>query len=160
MHVIVLSCTHYMETYMFFCKRVHESTITCMFPCITPVSVHFWPPLEKGPLSRNRNCSYMAVLVDITATNTALTNGFMMSTNGFYTRRFTNLLHYPPWYATLQKYKVICCWTIYHDWFLTYHWWNHQSHPMLLEQCLYRADGTVHIMDQFPLGVKNEHWLE
>ncbi len=49
MHVIVLSCTHYMETYMFFCKCVHESTITCMFPCITPVSAHFWPPLEKGP---------------------------------------------------------------------------------------------------------------
>ncbi len=23
----------------------------CMFPCITPVSAHFWPPLEKGPLS-------------------------------------------------------------------------------------------------------------
>ncbi len=21
-----------------------------MFPCITPVSAHFWPPLEKGPL--------------------------------------------------------------------------------------------------------------
>ncbi len=26
---------------MFFCKCVHESTITCMFPCITPVSAHF-----------------------------------------------------------------------------------------------------------------------
>ncbi len=49
-HVIVLSCTHYMETYMFLCKCVHESTVTCMFPCITPVSAHFWPPLEKGPL--------------------------------------------------------------------------------------------------------------
>ncbi len=35
---------------MFFCKCVHESTITCMFPCITPVSAHCWPPLEKGPL--------------------------------------------------------------------------------------------------------------
>ncbi len=23
-----------------------------MFPCITPVSAHFWPPLEKGPLER------------------------------------------------------------------------------------------------------------
>ncbi len=50
MHVIVLSCTHYMETYKFFCKCVHESTISCMFPCISPVSAHFWPPLEKGPL--------------------------------------------------------------------------------------------------------------
>ncbi len=37
MHVIVLSCTYYMEIYMFFCKCVHESAITCMFPC-TPVS--------------------------------------------------------------------------------------------------------------------------
>ncbi len=36
---------------MFFCICVHESTITCMFPCITPVSAHFWPPLEKGPLA-------------------------------------------------------------------------------------------------------------
>ncbi len=50
MHVIVLSCAHYVETYMFFCKCVHESTVTCTFPCITPVSAHFWPPLEKGPL--------------------------------------------------------------------------------------------------------------
>ncbi len=32
---------------------VHESTITCMFPCITTVSAHFWPPLEKGLLKRN-----------------------------------------------------------------------------------------------------------
>ncbi len=43
---------------MFFCKCVHESTITCMFPCITPVSAHFWPPLEKGqltPLSARSN---------------------------------------------------------------------------------------------------------
>ncbi len=41
---------------MFFCKCVHESTITCMFPCITPVSVHFWPPLEKGPFGTFRSC--------------------------------------------------------------------------------------------------------
>ncbi len=50
MDVIVLSCTYYMETYMFFCKRVHETTITCMFPCITPVSAHFWPPTGKGSI--------------------------------------------------------------------------------------------------------------
>ncbi len=31
---------------MFFCKCVHESTITCMFPCITQVSA---PSMEKGP---------------------------------------------------------------------------------------------------------------
>ncbi len=23
--------------------------VVCMFPCITPVSAHFWPQLEKGP---------------------------------------------------------------------------------------------------------------
>ncbi len=39
--------THYMETYMFFCKRVHKSTITCMFPCITPVSAHFDPHWKR-----------------------------------------------------------------------------------------------------------------
>ncbi len=47
---------------MFFCKCVHESTITCMFPCITPVSAHFWPPLEKGPLFcyAIKNCSMVS----------------------------------------------------------------------------------------------------
>ncbi len=34
---------------------VHESTITCMFPCITPVNAHFCPPLEKGPLRNATN---------------------------------------------------------------------------------------------------------
>ncbi len=28
-------------------------TITCRFPCITLVSAHFWPPLEKGPLTED-----------------------------------------------------------------------------------------------------------
>ncbi len=32
---------------MFLCKCVHESTITCMFPCITPVSAHFWPHWKR-----------------------------------------------------------------------------------------------------------------
>ncbi len=32
---------------MFFCKCVHESTITCMFPCIAPVSAHFRPHRKR-----------------------------------------------------------------------------------------------------------------
>ncbi len=30
-----------------------------MFPCITPVSAHFWPPLEKGPFDLHMYmCTY------------------------------------------------------------------------------------------------------
>ncbi len=32
---------------MLYSKCVHESTITCMFPCITPVSAHFWPHWKR-----------------------------------------------------------------------------------------------------------------
>ncbi len=49
---------NYMETCMFFCKCVHESTITCVFPCIAPFSAHFWPPLEKGPLRQHISWHY------------------------------------------------------------------------------------------------------
>ncbi len=42
-----------MEAYMFFCKCVHESTITCMFPCIVLTFDPHWMDHGKGSIIRH-----------------------------------------------------------------------------------------------------------